>query len=189
MFIPKKRLERAADSLLAEFSEATSRPISIPIPIEEILERHLGLDLYFEDLAVKEGPGVLGATYARDREVSVDLSIEPELNPGTEGRCRFTIAHEIAHWRLHDPNDNSAPMLCTKDGKTKKPPREFQADFFAGCLLMPREFVVREWDDVCAVKERHLGFDASNEMARRFDVSEQAMRIRLKELGIVAVGA
>jgi hypothetical protein len=186
MFIPKKRLERAAERLLVEFSEATGRPVEIPIPLDDILEGFLQLDLKFEDLPAEVGPGVLGATFAETREVWIDFSLDSVDNPGAEGRCRFTIAHEIAHWRLHDPKED-APMLCTKASRSDKPPKEWQADFFAACLLMPREFVQREWSAVCASSEEP-GFDAISAMARRFDVSEHAMRIRLQELALATAG-
>ncbi|MBK8008612.1 MAG: ImmA/IrrE family metallo-endopeptidase [Rhizobiales bacterium] len=31
----------------------------------------------------------------------IDDSLDPEENPSMLGRYRFTLAHEIGHWRLH----------------------------------------------------------------------------------------
>lgn len=188
-FIPKKRLERAADNLLMEFSQARSSSIDIPVPVEDILEGHFGLSLSFENLSALLGrDDVLGATFVDKREVSIDQTLDPEENPGTEGRFRFTVAHEIGHWLLHAPtlrNEGVSHALREKKPKrTDKDPREWQADYFAACLLMPKALLLTQWDEVRAVKKRPIGFDASNEMARRFQVSEQAMRIRLHDVGL-----
>jgi IrrE N-terminal-like domain len=67
--------------------------------------------------------------------------------PGrTEGRVRFSIAHELGHYYigahreylLRGENHNSVADFRSKD------PREKEADEFAACLLMPHELFVAE---------------------------------------------
>ena len=36
-----------------------------------------------------------------ERRIVIDESLDPEENPSMEGRYRFTLAHEVGHWRLH----------------------------------------------------------------------------------------
>lgn len=53
---------------------------------------------------------------------------------------------------------------------------ELLADYFAICILMPRQWVREKWAEV-----KHL-----NRMVEIFDVPKPAMYIRLKQLGLVS---
>ena len=77
-----------------------------------------------------------------------------------EGRYRFTLAHEGGgHWRLHrhlfakDPAQASlfggpaAPSVVCRSSQAKERV-EWQADFYASCLLMPRKLVFAAWDEM-----------------------------------------
>lgn len=89
-----------------------------------------------------------------------------------ERRRRFTIAHEIGHFVLHPGR-----LAPERGGAVNEAwqLQEREADKFAAELLMP-EPLVRE-----AALE--LGADADR-LADRFDVSRQAMQVRLSGLGI-----
>ena len=50
------------------------------------------------------------------------------------------------------------------------------ADYFAGCLLVPRPLLKRAWGN---------GIQRQDELARAFNVSEQAIRVRLRQTGLV----
>ena len=75
-----------------------------------------------------------------------------------EGRYRYTLAHEVGHWRLHrhlfssDPaqvslfNEPAPPSIVCRSSQAKEPV-EWQADFYASCLLMPRKLVMAAWDE------------------------------------------
>jgi hypothetical protein len=186
-YIPQKRIERAAEALLARYLECSGKT-AVPVPVEEILEHHLGLSLGFEDLASVVGEtGVLGATWSAKRHVSVDNSLDPDVYPESEGRFRFTLAHEIGHWMLHQSQllgGSATPTHMLAQNPLRRDRRELQADRFAAALLMPQPLVREQWCEV-RVMPLHVGFDPSNEMARRFKVSEVAMRIRLEELGLL----
>ena len=77
-----------------------------------------------------------------------------------EGRYRFTLAHEGGgHWRLHrryfNVNPGQAvlfegpvpPSVICRSSQAKEPV-EWQADFYASCLLMPRKLVFAEWEEM-----------------------------------------
>lgn len=103
-------------------------------------------------------------------------------------RKRFTIAHELGHYRLHVPGESSVFADRTADivelprngsASTKLPAlkqREAEADRFARELLMP-ELLVTE-------QARATGFNLPA-LAERFDVSVPAMRLRLRFLGVL----
>src|SRR3712207_594276 len=107
-YLSKAEMERHAELLLLEYKLARGMDRVLPIPVEDILERHLRLTLDFDDLHAKLGipmtsdePEVFGALWVETREVFVDQSLDPEEHPEREGRYRYTLAHEIGHWHLH----------------------------------------------------------------------------------------
>lgn len=90
----------------------------------------------------------------------------------SERRRRFTIAHEIGHFVLHA--HRLAPERGGRaDGTWRL--QEHEADQFAADLLMPEDLVRQ------AALEH--GPDAAR-LADRFDVSRQAMQVRLRAMGI-----
>ena len=77
-----------------------------------------------------------------------------------EGRYRFTLAHEGGgHWRLHrglarPDRDQEAlfadvpkPTVICRSSRAKERV-EWQADFYASCLLMPRELIMAAWNEM-----------------------------------------
>jgi Zn-dependent peptidase ImmA (M78 family) len=74
------------------------------------------------------------------------------------GRYLFSVAHEIGHWQLHRPylaKDSSRALVLDAPSEPtvicrssqRKEPIEWQADYFASCLLMPRRHVLDEWNE------------------------------------------
>jgi len=159
-YLSPEEIERSAELLLLEYKVARGMHRVLPIPVEGFLERHFGLTLDFDDLHAKLDvpmssgqPEILGALWVETGEVFIDQSLDPEENPELETRYRFTLAHEIGHWRLHKDllmarhfnsrADREAPAVC-RAGGVKKDRIEWQENYFASCLLMPRRVV-----DVC----------------------------------------
>jgi Zn-dependent peptidase ImmA (M78 family) len=98
-------------------------------------------------------------------------------------RKRFTIAHELGHHFLHLLEDgefvDGEASLFRGLGESQKEVtpdrrREIQANLFAAALLMPEPAVRGEWKLLRSVEA----------MARRFNVSEAAMGIRIGQLGL-----
>lgn len=58
--------------------------------------------------------------------------------PDYKERRRFIVAHEYAHYCLHM---EGGTIFAHRDYAHKDDPMEEEADFFARCLLMPREQV------------------------------------------------
>lgn len=215
-YVPEVRIERDADALIAEYAHRTGAPVAGPVPVEDILELHLGLTFAIEDLAALFGTdGVLGAIWFNEKLVRIDTRLDPSENPSRLGRYRFTLAHEIGHWRLHrtyyreDPTQaalfdgRGQPAVVCRAGE-KKIPVEWQADTFASYLLMPKALIVAAWQEwrgnldpviladlapVPAADGRDpadVTLDRfSKPLAEQFEVSAEAMRIRLEKLGLL----
>lgn len=99
---------------------------------------------------------------------------------------RFTIAHEIGHFLLS--TDESPHIDRGFDLRLRDPvagrgvnPEEIEADLFAAQLLMPEPLLRQDLGE----PREHDWFDDRNirELARRYEVSSQALMIRLGDLG------
>jgi Zn-dependent peptidase ImmA (M78 family) len=88
------------------------------------------------------------------------------------GRQRFTLLHEYKHVIDHGRTSN-----LYRGGARNTPERqaEHAADYFAGCVLMPKRLVKHAWSD---------GIQSIGELAAKFDVSEQAIEVGLVQLGL-----
>lgn len=100
----------------------------------------------------------------------------------TPSRQRFTIAHEIGHFFLHmDGNhgfiDNAVTLYRANETpiSSDMAQQEKEANAFAAALLMPENDVRFEW----------IFADSVEDIAKEFYVSADAMKIRLKNLGIL----
>jgi Zn-dependent peptidase ImmA (M78 family) len=230
-FIPDEVIERDADALLGEFAHARGIDVRPPIPIEDIVEKHLKLRVEFDDLHQVLGvprsgfgldPDIFGAIWVESGRIIIDESLDPDERPEREGRYRFTLAHEGGgHWRLHRPLvrptegqgsfliDRVRPTVVCRSSEAKERV-EWQADFYASCLLMPRKMVFAAWDEAFPDRKQRvlqpttpidhpfveiardfgenedqaLGHFAKR-FAERFLVSPIAMRIRLEKLGLL----
>lgn len=87
-------------------------------------------------------------------------------------RQRFSLAHEFKHV-LDSPF--VAALYPADKGQSIHERAERTCDHFAACLLMPRAWVKRAWGN---------GQQDVGRLARRFDVSPQAMEVRLRQIGL-----
>jgi Zn-dependent peptidase ImmA (M78 family) len=102
-------------------------------------------------------------------------------------RQRFTVAHEIGHYELHNGEtyvDSGSYVVQYRDASsgsgTKNEERE--ANQFAAALLMPATWVRRAYLD----EPFDLAVDDSlRRLAEKFQVSTQAMSYRLGYLGLL----
>jgi len=113
-------------------------------------------------------------------EISGMLRVDPGFDPeifveatDSRQRQRFTIAHEIGHFvERKNSGETDFNFIDRRGGGYDA--HELYADEFAGNLLMPRREVQR----------LHAEGKSTIDMALRFDVSAQAMQIRLRRLGL-----
>ena len=148
-----------------------------PVPIES-LARRLGAELSFQPFD-KDMSGML---YREGPRVVIGVN-----SAHAKTRQRFSIAHEIGHLLLHE----GRPMFIDRDGRLDRrdevsalgtDTEEIEANRFAAALLMPRPLLAE------AVGRLHRNGQAVSPevLAKRFEVSVQAMEYRLINLGLLA---
>jgi Zn-dependent peptidase ImmA (M78 family) len=154
-----------------------SRP---PVPVEEIAHR-LGATVSFEQFA----SDVSGVLYRQASTAVIGVNSEH-----AKSRQRFTIAHEIGHLRLHrgrpmfvdhsvrlDRRDSSASLGID--------PEEIEANSFAATLLMPEKMIIAAIAQSSTARGRARSEGLVGQLAKRFEVSPQAMEYRLANLGLI----
>lgn len=143
---------------------------NIPIPIEEIASK---LQIKISRAPSKDFSGLL---IRKDGHALIGIN-----NSEAPVRQRFTVAHELGHFFLHPQKDTFVDYRDNKKDlmKTNK---EKQANMFAAALLMPRKNVEKDFRNVARAS---LSDEETQKiLADRYDVSEEAMRFRLKNLGL-----
>lgn len=89
-----------------------------------------------------------------------------------EARQRFTLFHEYKHVVDHG---RTGLLYRGTPGRSPEQQAEQAADYFAGCVLMPKRLVKLAWGN---------GIQAPAVLAALFDVSERAAEVRLAQLGL-----
>lgn len=171
-----RQAEQRARDLLREFGID-----SPPVPVDEIVER-LGAAISREPFR----GGISGMLYRSEGRAVVGVnSAEPPT------RQRFTIAHEIGHLLLHE----GRPLIVDRhvrvdrrdsSSSTGTKREEVEANAFAAELLMPEEMVRRHAEELVRDDGSLPADRLVNRLAREFDVSGQAMEIRLGALGYLS---
>ncbi len=100
-------------------------------------------------------------------------------------RQRFTLAHELGHYLLHK-TPGSAIFHRDERSSQGTDRVEVDANAFAAELLMPADEVRAQ---AAELGVDLLEDDLTRQLADVFDVSIQAMSIRLQQLGIVDIDA
>lgn len=101
-------------------------------------------------------------------------------------RKRFSVAHELGHYILHDPATVFVDRRVRFRDATSSQgtnPEEIEANSFAAELLMPESWILRE---AARLRQRRLpptDEELIGELAKVFQVSKQALEYRLANLG------
>jgi Zn-dependent peptidase ImmA (M78 family) len=142
---------------------------TLPIPVEDIAAKYqirisrAPHDAFSGMLIRKDGHALIGVNNS-----------EPHV------RQRFTIAHELGHFFLHPKKDAFVDYRDNKDGgEVMRTPREREANMFAAALLMPRASLIK---DFRAMAKKGFTDEELTTLAKRYGVSEEAMRFRLINL-------
>lgn len=197
-FIPDAVLERRAMDLLQEHERRTGAGISLPIPIEAIVEHTLDLRVVW--LPIEELPGEIilariDPNYLGHPTIQMNENRAAHFEKffGTE---QFSLAHEAGHWVLHyargrsrqlgllptTENHGTATMLYRRMSNSDR--RELQAERFAAYLLLPEHLL-------CPAANRYdlIRWTGLAQLARDSGVSKRAMVRRLDALGLIHLAA
>jgi hypothetical protein len=149
-------IERLAEEFLAQVPGYVWDGTALPVPVEEIADTHIGLLIRdVEDLAtapgapeLDHGQSLSGLLLPAIGEIWVNAQEGRQWPP----RRRFTIAHELGHWRLHRDDDERA-VFCRSGSiapdaaqpREQIPAAEDEANVFAAALLMPARLVEQQY--------------------------------------------
>jgi hypothetical protein len=188
-FITDVELEKKTLGFLGQYQ----KDLKIPVPIEEIVELELGLEIIplprlWEDFRID---GFLNSTLNTITVAQFHL----ERNPN---RYRFTLAHEVGHLVLHKEYIQSQRIENYKDwikfytdNVKLHSILETQANSFAGFLLMPsshlesvyleeKEILYEAYPESKSIDDFTLAPYLAKKLAGYFEVSEQSAQIRLE---------
>lgn len=192
IYYREQALETIARKVLCAYDDSLFYGDPHAIPVEEIIESY-GISLEYQYL--RKNGRILGKTIFDDGLEAVydqeqgmyilfpvkagTILIDASLceNETASGRLRFTCAHELAHWVLHKKlyqgtGESAAMALATQEDDM-----EIQANILGSAILMPMAQVKRAFYRMRTGR----GSDALvTDMAALFQVSRQAMRIRLE---------
>ena len=87
-------------------------------------------------------------------------------------RQRFTLMHEFKHIVYHGRVSDLYRGGHHRAGQQA----EQAADYFAGCVLMPRVMLKQAWS---------RGLQTHSALARHFETSERAIHVRLAQVGLL----
>lgn len=184
-FYPKETIERLANDLLVRMQQTHNFAPRWPFEASLVAD-FLDLGVVWDSIE----PDEEGAIAARILPTRRQIEINEEILKMPPGFIESTIAHEIGHWVLHinqeeadgkvkqldlgevegTPNDSEEPFVCRgSSADTKIASIEWQAQYFAGCLLMPRHILeekregkdLTKWSHLYKIKDE-LGVSISN---------------------------
>lgn len=135
-FKNREHLKKVAEGFLLRYHPNGTHPV----PIEEIIEFKLGLDII--PLAGLHKAFDIDGFLAADRS---SISIDEGVYQSRPGRYRFTLAHEVGHYMLHKELYFQHKFRTVEEWKrfiANFPEKEYswfewQAYEFAGLILVP----------------------------------------------------
>ena len=188
-YLPVSFIRQEAMKVLAAYSRKLGRKVSFPVDAEDVFYVVFGLETFYDSQGILEsfGRDIIGGLYPEGHDfLGRDKRIVVNLAPWfTNFSKRFTIAHEGGHYVLHwlRLRHRGGPC-CTATGCWA----EWQANRFAGELLMPAEAVSKALDG--KKKGDFVKLEHCRERLRDyFGASEAMVEKRLLDLGYRVVGA
>lgn len=169
----QSKVEEAAEELLREHGVETP-----PVPVEDIA-RSLGTQIVFDNF----DSDLSGILYRGKGAVIIAVN-----STHSAKRQRFTIAHELGHLRLHENQVMFVDKAVRVDRRDTKASagiddREIDANGFGAALLMPKTMLISEIESLTDSQKSNAE-TLIDLLAERFEVSFQAMKYRLANLGI-----
>ncbi len=201
--LSKQKIEDQAGQVLAQLQAKKCLPRKWS-QLADAIADFLDLGIVWESFEVTPGEVVAAKIYPTTRQI--ELNNQFQALHRNEGFYQSTLAHEIGHWVLHVNQAEADGLLCqgellldaaidrtvflcrTVDERaiyqrakqTQEDWREWQAQYFASCLLMPR-FKIEE------VRQGRnlLNWSHLNAIQEELGVSKRNLLHRLKDLEFV----
>lgn len=192
-FYPKEEIELQANNLLKQMQATPKYAPTWPFDASRVAD-FLDLAVVWDRIPAEDEAPIA----ARILPLKRLIEINEDILEMPEGYEAATIAHEIGHWVLHIKPDEVdrflkrqklgiqttvEPFLCRNaNGQLKHKSIEWQAQYFASCLLMPRHIL----------EEKRVGRDLTNwrhlyAMKDELGVTISNLTNRLKDLGWIHI--
>ena len=187
-YISKLEIEAAALKVLMAMEAIPERAPKWPLDSSTVAE-FLGLDIVWDRIDRDEEGQIAARILPLEKLIEINENI-PQLQGGFG---ESTVAHEIGHWVLHIDTEeverrlrlqslgldlSVEPLLCRTandlDGI------EWQAQYFAGCLLMPQYVLTQITKGKQLNKWQHL-----YQIAAELGVTISNLVHRLQDLGLI----
>ena len=183
-FISKLDIEARALDIWLKMAESGEEP-ELPVDASVIAE-FLELDIVWDTIAEDEEGAIAARILPLEKLIEINENI-PQLMGGFG---ESTIAHEIGHWVLHIDTEKVEsyirlnkkgvgvrvqPFLCRSSNLARI---EWQAQYFAGCLLMPQHILTELTKDKDLTVWRNL-----YQTAEDLGVTISNLTTRLQDLG------
>ncbi len=207
-------LDYECEKTIVEFAQRIHGGLTFPISTDtltKLIERDASdLDLY-ADLSAEPGEAQGVTDFYPGAKPRVRIAKELMEQDWREHRLRTTLTHEYGHvkfhaplWDLHGASHSMFPEItdkpspkCHRDTILDAPSSnwmEWQAGYACGALLMPVTTIKKLVSEFFLAHDIYgsLSLGSSNAAAlqasimRTFDVSQEAAKVRLLQLGYLA---
>ncbi len=187
----KEEIERLTIELLKEFNLYRCNGAG-PIFVKDELKKFFNFSFREADLE----SDFLGAIFKGKKEVKIVVNSKID----NTGRKNFTYAHEMGHYYLmHELNDlHKCSSRDIESGLTSRNEQEVEANYFAACFLLPKEYLY--WN-FYVVLTKYLGLELQklyidnsrlyiwrsvcSQFEKTCGVSSVALRIRLEQYNLL----
>jgi Zn-dependent peptidase ImmA (M78 family) len=183
------QIRTKADNFLARYNPSKK----IPVPIEEIVEFDLGLNI-IPLPGLQKAYDIVAFTSSDFKSINVDKFV---LENTRQGRYRFSLAHEVGHYLLHQECLSVFIFNSIEEWKTFQSDfddesnawLEFQANSFGGLVLVPKEHLASCKKSI-EEQIRKAGMDYTTDAAQlivverlavEFNVSKEVINKRLQK--------
>jgi len=190
-YLKKEHIEHEAVKVLERMKSTPQYFPKFPLDPQRVAD-FLDLDVIWDTIPPDSAGQIFARILPLTRQIELNEAI-PELRGGFGNS---TLAHEIGHWILHINHDevdsfsvqqtlnlvleNTQPFLCRSTSAQQG--IEWQAQYFAGCLLMPRCFLQD------AARRRQLtSWPHLYAMAKDLGVTISNLKHRLQDLGWINI--
>ena len=142
--------------------------------------RKIAKNLQIQLIPYDFGESVSGAILMEDNQVIIGFNPDEPVV-----RTRFTIAHEIGHFKLHGGGESlfvDKHFYLRDENNTSGKRKEREANAFAAALLMPRFMLKQSINSLLGTSKNMTDEDIVKNLAREYEVSQIAMSYRLSNL-------
>ena len=141
------------------------------VDVTPIIKRQ-GYEIYVDD---ELDNNILGYTDYEKREIVLNANETPE-------RRRFTLAHELGCIMLNNYTQCRYDITSNQLNIYANEQNDVEANYFAECILMPRNIFVREFNSI----KEDIDFKVQK-LAYYFGVSKLAVYVRTNMLNLVDI--